>query len=111
MEDVISVTVYKQFGNLTGEVKNRREDMFDPKNAAETFAVSASGVTSRSNSVSAGGGGGVVRSRLPSSTSNSQQPQTTSRSDSRKSTDSTTTKTGVEEFHGSGNNSDDAYLR
>uniref|UniRef100_A0A915CXQ8 LysM domain-containing protein n=1 Tax=Ditylenchus dipsaci TaxID=166011 RepID=A0A915CXQ8_9BILA len=32
MEDIISVTVYKQFGDLTGERRNKKEDIFDPHN-------------------------------------------------------------------------------
>lgn len=31
MEDIVSVTVYKQFGDLTGERKNKKKDLFDPE--------------------------------------------------------------------------------
>lgn len=31
MENIVSVTVYKKFADLTGERKNKKEDLFDPK--------------------------------------------------------------------------------
>jgi hypothetical protein len=35
MEDIISVTVYKQFGDLTGDRRNKKGDIFDPQNIAD----------------------------------------------------------------------------
>lgn len=31
MENIVSVTVYKKFADLTGEQKNKKGDLFDPK--------------------------------------------------------------------------------